>query len=140
MVFKPRNIESRQDWRDEDNIKLYTITALDAPVDQGPYLARLAEVKRQKAVNWPNTPAFVIFHEGATYRYLVLAWWGNDNELFTSVSVHEGDGWVEDPAKYSFCLWDLEVFWFERNAYVDLVYCDAPDLDAYRDCRLAPAV
>ena len=66
----------------------------------------------------------------------MLAWWGNDNELFTSVSARSTQGWVEDPRRYSFCLWDLEVFWFERNRYVELVYRAAPDLDGYRAARL----
>jgi hypothetical protein len=64
-------------------------------------------------------------------------WWGNDNELFTSVSARSSGDWVEDPRRYSFCLWDLEVFWFERNRYIELVYRSAPDLDAYRAARLA---
>lgn len=36
--------------------------------------------------------------------YLVLAWWDNNNELFTSVFVRTPQGWVEDQARYSFCL------------------------------------
>jgi len=66
----------------------------------------------------------------------VLAWCANDNELFTSVSARFSGGWIEDPRRYSFWLWDLEVFWFERNRYVELVYRAAPDLDAYRAARL----
>lgn len=134
-MFKPRRTESSPGWLDEDGIKIYTVSADNSAVNQGKYLPRLAEVKNLKAVDWPVTPAFTIFHEGASVPYLVLAWWGNDNELFTSVSALLDSAWVEDPARFSFCLWDLEVMWFERNAFVKHVYCERPDLGAYRAAR-----
>ena len=135
-MFEPRRIDSHASWLDADGVKLYTISAHDRTVEQTGYRARLARVKTGIEVDWPSTAAFAIFHDGATAAYLVLAWWGNDNELFTSVSARSTQGWVEDPRRYSFCLWDLEVFWFERNRYVELVYRAAPDLDAYRAVRL----
>lgn len=136
-MYQPRTIESDPAWRDEDGIKIYTISARNAPVSHDDYLPRLAEVKRAKSVDWSSVPAFVIFHDGSPSRYLVLAWWGNDNELFTSVSVKTPSGWVEDPSRYSFCLWDLEVFWFERNCFIEHIYCDSPSLSNYRSSRLA---
>lgn len=138
-MFQPRKIESEPAWLDGDGVKIYTISALNRPVNQQAYLPRLAEVKASKAVDWAATPAFVIFHDGASCQFLVLAWWGNDNELFTSVSVNTPAGWVEDPAQYSFCLWDLEVFWHERNFFIESIYCAKPDLNAYRDLRMKPA-
>ena len=135
-MFEPRRIESHPAWLDADGIKLYTISAHARPVEQTGYRARLAEIKTGIEVDWPSTAAFAIFHDGATTAYLVLAWWANDNELFTSVSARSSEGWIEDPRRYSFCLWDLEVFWFERNRYVELVYRAAPDLDGYRAARL----
>ena len=134
-MFKPRRTRSRPDWLDEDDVKIYTISADNSEVDQGKYLRRLQAIKQTRSVDWPATPAFVIFHEGASCPYLVLAWWGNDNELFTSVSALVGSSWVEDPARFSFCLWDLEVMWFERNAFVKHVYCERPNLGAYRAAR-----
>ena len=135
-MFEPRRIESHPAWLDADGIKLYTISAHARPVEQMGYRARLAEIKTGIEVDWPSTAAFAIFHDGVTAAYLVLAWWANDNELFTSVSARSSGGWIEDPRRYSFCLWDLEVFWFERNRYVELVYRAAPDLDGYRAARL----
>lgn len=134
-MFSPRKIESRPEWSDSDGIKIYTISSHHRPVDQTPYLERLAEVKEHKSVSWPTTPAFSIFHEGARFPYLILAWWGNDNELFTSVSVNTDSGWVEDAAEYSFCVYDLEVFWHERNYFVEHMYCSAPSLETYRSKR-----
>ncbi len=100
------------------------------------YLDRLAEVKRTKNIDWSSTAAFAIFHQAVATSYLVLAWWGNDNELFTDVSVNEGYGWLHDPNKYSFCVWDLEIMWAERNFFIELVYCETPDITEYRNRRL----
>jgi hypothetical protein len=138
-MYHPRNICSDSSWLDADGIKIYTISAQQKTVDHGAYLPRLAEVKRSKSLDWSLLPAFVIFHDGASAQYLVLAWWGNDNELFTSVSVNTVSGWVEDPGRYSFCLWDLEVFWHERNFYIESIYCAQPDINSYREKRIFPA-
>ncbi|PKM23265.1 MAG: hypothetical protein CVV10_00135 [Gammaproteobacteria bacterium HGW-Gammaproteobacteria-14] len=135
-MYQPRKIESNPSWLDADGIKIYTISAQNQPVNQATYLRRLSEVKQNKPVIWEATPAFAIFHDGATCQYLVLAWWGNDNELFTSVSVNTASGWIEDPSQYSFCLWDLEVLWHERNYFIEEVYCAKPDLESYRARRL----
>lgn len=134
-MFHPRKTETHPGWSDPDGIKLYTISAHHQPVEKAPYLAQLAKLKQQQPIAWSSTPAFAIFHDGATLKYLVLAWWGNDNELFTSVSVQTPAGWVEDPARYSFCAYDLEVMWQERNFFIECLDCAAPDLAAYRARR-----
>lgn len=135
-MFKPRRTESAADWLDDDGIKLYTISASGQLVDTAAYHARLAEVKHSRPIDWAGTPAFAIFHDGAGMAYLVLCWWGNDNELFTSVSVRIDEGWVEDANRFSFCLWDLEVIWHERNAFIDTLYSGKPDIQRYRASRL----
>ncbi len=137
-MYKPRKIESRQAWIDADGIKLYTIAAHGGVVEHADYLVQLAEVKVARGIDWKTTPAFAIFHDGADMDYLILAWWGNGNELFTSVSVKQQNGWVEDLARYSFCLWDMEVFWFERNAFIDCLYSGQRDLERYRAARYSP--
>lgn len=135
-MFTPRTIESTPAWRDADGIKLYTISAHARPVDRHLFEDRLLQVKTARHIDWTNTPAFAILHDGANCLYLILAWWGNDNELFTSVSVLTPDGWMEDPARYSFCLFDLEVFWAERNFFIEHLYCSTPNIDRYRQARL----
>lgn len=135
-MFLPRRIESHPEWEGADGIKRYSIAAGAAPVDRRPFEARLAAVTAARGGDWMRRPAFAIFHHGATGLYLVLAWWDNDNELFVSVSFKGGnDDWVEDPARHSFCLYDLEVIWAERNAYIDTLYSGRPDLAAYRARR-----
>lgn len=136
-MFRPRRIESRDTWADADGVKLYTVSASGAPVDRDVYLRQLVQLKAARAVDWAATPAFAIFHDGSNAQYLVLAWWGNENELFTVVTVRLDAGWTEQPERYSFCLWDLEIFWAERNFFIDHIYCDSPDIGAYRRARIA---
>ena len=131
-MYTPRKIEAKSSWLDDDGIKIYTISVSGLPVNHDEFNDRLLQIKRQQQRNWSRTPAFAIFHDGASCRYLILAWWDNDNELFTSVSVQEGEQWVENPRKYSFCLYDLEVFWTERNAYIETMDCATPNLNAYQ--------
>lgn len=135
MQFEPRKTESHRNWTDPDGIKIYTISATGQTVDQSQYLPRLSVVKQAKNLPWATTPAFVIFHDGASARYLVLGWWGNDNELFTSVLVQTPSGWVEDPSLYSFCLYDIEVIWHERNSFIRFCYCQNPSIESYRQDR-----
>ncbi len=134
-MYTPRKIESKPGWMDETGVKIYTISFSGRAVDQTPFHERLDHVKSGRAIDWQNTAAFAIFHEGANCHYLVLAWWGNDNELFTSVSAKYGDSWQEDPAHYSFCLYDMEIMWAERNIYIKTIDCENPSLHAYRTTR-----
>lgn len=134
-MFISRKIESKPGWLDPDGIKIYTVSVNESAVDQSQFIDRLNTVKASKNCSWPSTPAFTIFHEGESFLYLILAWWGNDNELFTSVSVLTDEGWVEDPSKFSFCVYDLEVFWIERNIYIGTVYCANSSIQQYRARR-----
>jgi len=134
-MFKLRNIQTASDWLDPDGIKIYTISLHTDAVDKSRFSDRLHAIKSSRDIAWPETPAFCIFHEGERFLYLVLAWWGNDNELFTSVSVLTDSGWVEDSSRFSFCLYDLEVFWHERNIYIETMYSGENNIDSYRQQR-----
>lgn len=134
-MYRPRPIMSLPADTDADGIKIYTIASGDEAVDSSRYLPRMAALKSARAIAWSTTPAFAICHEAAKARYLVLGWWGNDNEMFIAVAAEDASGWVEDMSRYSFCLWDMEVMWHERNAFVDWMYGAVPNLDAYRADR-----
>jgi hypothetical protein len=56
--------------------------------------------------------------------------------MFIAVAADDGTGWVEDMSRYSFCLWDMEVMWHERNAFVQNMYGTVASLEAYRADRL----
>jgi hypothetical protein len=66
---------------------------------------------------------FVILHQGRTGNYLILSWWDNENELPTRVFVRTDGEWRPGRESESFCVWDLEVMWREREAYVVTVLC-----------------
>lgn len=89
-------------------------------------------------VDWSRTAGFAIFHQAANFPYLVLCWWGNDNELFVRVAVLENGTWVTDTDRFSFCLWDMEIMWLERRSYIERMYSGQQDLDAYRSDLVVP--
>ncbi|CAM3855302.1 hypothetical protein VA7868_00094 [Vibrio aerogenes CECT 7868] len=135
-MYRPRKVNGLEEWLDPDGIKIYTIAADGQPVVFQPFHQQLAVVKQSLDQDWEHTAAFVIFHRGAgNLHYLVLSWWDNDNELFTSVSVERDGVWHTDPTQYSFCLYDMEVMWRERNLYIDTMDCAEPSLEAYRRAR-----
>ena len=131
-MYKPRKISSLPRASDPDGLKLYTISASGAEIDISRYQKRLAFIKTQKQID-SSLPAFAIMHEGVSCEYLIVGWWQNDNELFVSVSVKEPDNWVEDMTKYSFCVWDLDIIWHERNSFIRHLYSGTKDLEAYRN-------
>lgn len=134
-MYQPRKITSDLDYQDPDGIKLYTLSYSGDSVAPAPYLERLQQLKADKGIDWQNTAAFAIFHNGAGMNYLILCWWGNDNELFNSVSVQTDSGWLEDPSRYSFCLYDMEIMWAERNAFIETIDTKSPNLTAYRKTK-----
>lgn len=58
---------------------------------------------------------------------MVICWWDNENELPLKVFVREigkSEKWKPAAVNQSVCVWDLEVIWFERNAYINTVMAD----------------
>jgi hypothetical protein len=65
---------------------------------------------------------FLIEHQGNRVDYVVLGWWDRDNELPLRVFVRdEGQQWRAGRGTESVCVWDLQVVWAERQAYVATV-------------------
>ena len=64
---------------------------------------------------------FTILHQGRTADYLILCWWDQENELPTRVFLRGPEGWRPAEGGESFCVWDLRVIWWEREAYVGTV-------------------
>lgn len=82
---------------------------------------------------------FAITHQGNGVDYVVLAWWDNENELPLRVFVRSQKDDAEwRPARdgESVCVWDLEVIWFERQAYVRTILGGGTKTD-YLDSHLA---
>lgn len=77
---------------------------------------------------------FLIVHQGRTGDYVVLAWWDHENELPLRVWVRRtrSEAWREAQNDESICVWDLEVIWAERSAWVaTMLRSGEPDPQAY---------
>lgn len=128
-------------WR----LKRYAITwnadALPWPeFEPGTELA-LAELPRPARAEERPGVGFLIAHRGRNADYLVLGWWDRANELPLRVFIREGgSAWRPARGSESLCVWDLQVIWFEREAYVATLMDPAcPDpLDAYLGHQLVP--
>jgi hypothetical protein len=150
--YRPRPIDflrtiTHGDWR----IKLYTISydddadaARTYEAEFGAGLARALATLPPVAVAPGRCGAgFCILHRGRGVDYAVIAWWDRENELPVRVFVrpHADTAWRPARDQESFCVWDLEVIAFERDAYVETVLAEPPAAtDAYlsRVLRTAP--
>lgn len=65
---------------------------------------------------------FLILHQGRG-DYVVLGWWDRENELPLRVFVKHGAEaeWRPADTTESVCVWDIEILWREREAYVRTV-------------------
>ncbi|MEN3261842.1 isochorismatase family protein [Sodalis endosymbiont of Spalangia cameroni] len=72
----------------------------------------------------------MIEHQGRERDYLVLGVWDNENELRIKIWVTDGGSW-RLARNESFCVWDMQVLAFERDAYVSTILCRPPNVDAW---------
>ena len=134
-MFELRKISLHrmQKWQDWD-FKIYQIQAAGKEVEWGTYEkgveALISQLVNRDAMVASSRVGYIIFHEGSSMHYLVACAWGNDNELFVEVRVFIDGEWRKSE-EYSFCLYDMEVMWFERNAYVSSLYSGNPDREQY---------
>ena len=106
-------------------LKVYAIWHGDQPFDRGRFtagweLATAALPPPDTASGRPGL-GFAVLHQGATGDYLILSWWDRENELPTRVHVGGPSGWRPAEGGESFCVWDMRVMWWEREAYVAAV-------------------
>ncbi len=78
----------------------------------------------------------LIRHAGCGSNYVVAGGWTNQNELllFVVASAAESpERWEYDPRRFSVCVWDLQIVWHEREAYVRHVLSpvDGPNPSRY---------
>jgi hypothetical protein len=81
--------------------------------------------------------AFLIVHAGADGDYVLLDWWFGENML--QHHVYAGPVGEPDKLEYispqgvGFCVWELYVFGFERQAWIDEVLAqpDQPSIQRY---------
>jgi hypothetical protein len=129
--------------------KRYTVTLANAGAESDDW----SEFTRCREMAFTELPApartdvrpgmgFVIEHRGAGADYVVLGWWDRENELPTRIKVRDqtpGAPWRAAGPSESFCVWDLQVIAFERDAYVTTMLARGAD-DSSRDRYLADAL
>ena len=74
---------------------------------------------------------FCIRSTGRTGNYLILGWWDHRYELVVRCFTDSSGAWAQRDGTHSFCVWDLQVLWAEREAYVKHMMSDTPDVEAY---------
>lgn len=121
-VISRGGVVEHSGWR----LKIYGISHDGCPLTEeefagGMVLALAALPRPAVALGRPGV-GFLISHRGKTADYVVLGWWDRHNELPVRVFVREpGAFWRPSRGAESFCVWDLQVMWFEREAYVSTV-------------------
>ena len=81
----------------------------------------------------PGDPGlgFLIRHQGDGADYVILGRWARENELPILVWRDLDDGWRPAGPDEFVCVWDLDVVWRERNAYVAAMLSGRSDPEAY---------
>lgn len=120
--IQPLGVMAHGGWQ----VKRYAIVFGDGPHDPARFqpARELAFRELPDAAVAPGRPgaAILIEHQGRGVDYLVLAWWDHENELPLRVFVRDAQqDWRPNRPSESICVWDLEVLWAERNAYVRTV-------------------
>ena len=150
--FAPRpiiahDVLAHDDWR----LKRYAITVDGAPLPWDAFADGLAMVLA--TLPCPAIApgragvGFVVAHRGRGADYVVLGWWSEENELPVRVVRRDqrpDAAWRPARDGESFCVWDLQVIAFERDAWVDTVMSSDADrapmaarVDAYLARRLS---
>ena len=134
--FEPRTttrqgLVATAGWR----LKHWRIVYGDGPFDDARFAAgramAMAALPRPAVTDERPGVGFLIEHQGNATDYVVLGWWDRQNELPLRVFVRDGE-WRPARDSESVCVWDLEVIWREREAYVTRVLRpEGPDLAAY---------
>lgn len=143
-AYQPRRVGHLPNWVEEQHhFKRYTIAYDDTEVDLLAFEHGLAFAFQQlsKKPSFSNVQlGFIIEHQGNSADYLILGYWANENECFIEVFIHQfntpKNAWR--PAKEeSFCIWDLQIIGFERQAYVRHILSQTGEVDcsAYLEAR-----
>ena len=106
-------------------LKVYSIRTADQAWDAERFAARwelAAGALPQPAIADARPGVgFAILHQAQGDDYLILGWWDRENELPIRVFLRGAEGWHPAGASESFCVWDLRIIWWEREAYVGTV-------------------
>ncbi|NIR52060.1 hypothetical protein GWO43_25910 [candidate division KSB1 bacterium] len=109
----------------DSQLKIYSIVYGNAPLDRELFEKGLVRAAESIPDGDPSAGrpglGFAVLHQGKTGNYVVLCWWDNENELPTRLFLSDDQNWRPARENESFCVWDLQVMWFERCAYIETV-------------------
>jgi hypothetical protein len=139
--YRPRDVRFRglhewRGWRLKEYSVVYAGAALDRDMFAEGLALALPTLPRPAVTLQRPGVGFVILHQGRGISYLVVGWWDRENEIFSRTFWRPFGAdslWREGTSGETACVWDLQVFWFEREAYLRHVLARAgvPDLDGY---------
>jgi nicotinamidase-related amidase len=138
--YLPRKITPLATWKFADwQLKRYGIefagTTSAADIFERAY-SRVASWLPPQAITADRPGVgWMLEHRGKTMDYLVVGWWDNENELRIKIWVTEQGQWREAITE-SFCVWDMQVMAFERDAFVNTLLQPTPDIAAYMQQHL----
>lgn len=130
------------DWR----IKVYGISQ-DRPIPERACMERAPAIARSVLPEPAVTEdrygvGFVVVHQARLFNQILVDWWERENELrhhvFKAEPPKPHDFKNITATGEAFCLWELRVLGFEREAWMQtmLKTSPGPSLDAYLDRRL----
>jgi len=106
-------------------LKLYSVARVGEFFDRVRFDSALRQLALEAipATPGPGRPrlGFAILDQGEAHDRIIVAWWDREHELPLRVFVRDGGTWRGARPDESLCVWDLEVLWFERCAYVETI-------------------
>ena len=140
--YSPRAIRFHGVRRhDSWKLKLYSVLYGTGPFDWGGFEPGLQAAS--SALPQPDASrgrpglGFLIAHQGRTGDYVVLGWWDRENEIPLHVWVRNSRSaaWQPGADDESICVWDLEILWAERQAWVTTMMATSEaNAAAYLEC------
>jgi hypothetical protein len=138
--FRPRPVKFLGLWEYGDwRMKVYGLAAehqrlLPELVARAKELAR--EVLPSEEAGDCYGVGFLGVHCGRDANFIFIDWWANENELHHHVfcsSLENPLQVTRAPEGLTACVFDLQVIWFERTAWVEKVLSNPkmPDIEAY---------
>ncbi len=146
--YRPIPINFLELWEHGDwKLKVYGISYYH----QRPPAELIAAAKTVAKERLPASPeqdsaygvGFLGVHEARDANFIFVDWWANENELrqhvYRAPLDRPADFECVDASGVGGGVWDLQLIWFERNAWVEKVLANprGPDLEAYLKKRLS---
>lgn len=128
-------------------VKIYSISLRREHVDTAfiDYAKQNLSHWLEQVTNYPLETyniATLILHEGKEGCFAIINWWIDENMLQNHVYLSTYD----EPQKFVLysdkgimtCVWELEVIWFERDAWIKhiLMKNEKPDVESYLNEQL----